>query len=164
MSTRTAEPTALEDRQLPVRTKLAAAWASFMFLYIYVDYLALYKPGFVDDLRAGVVHEFDTGPTFVAMALTLIAVPSLMILLSATLPARADRVVNLVVATLYIPVSIYNAAGEPWSYAYFYGLSIGLEVLILAFILRSAWTWPRTTSRSTTDLVEPARSQIQAGR
>jgi hypothetical protein len=132
--------------RLPVQAKLAAAWTSFMFLYIYVDYLALYKPGFVDDIRAGMVHEFDTGPTFVAMALTLIAIPSLMILLSAILPARANRTLNLVVATLYIPVSIYNAAGESWTYVYFYGLSIGLEVLLLAFILRSAWTWPRRTA------------------
>jgi len=133
----------LEDLRLPVQARLAAAWTSFMFLYIYVDYLALYKPGFVDDILAGTVHEFDTGPTFVAMALTLMAIPILMILLSATLPARVNRTINLVVAALYVPVSIYNAAGESWTYSYFYGLSIGLEVLLLAFILRSAWTWPR---------------------
>lgn len=133
----------LEDLRMPVQAKLAAAWSSFMFLYIYVDYLALYKPGVVDDILAGIVHEFDTGPTFVALALTLMAIPILMILLSVTLPARVNRTINLVVATLYIPVSIFNAAGESLSYFYFYGLSIGLEVLLLAFILRSAWTWPR---------------------
>ena len=145
--------TPLEDRQLPVRAKLAAAWTSFMFLYIYVDYLALYKPGFIDEILGGTVHEFDIGPTFVALSLTLIAVPTLMILLSATLPARANRTVNLVVATLYIPVSIYNASGESWDYGYFYGLSIGLEVLILAFIMRAAWTWPRTNAPSIPDLI-----------
>jgi hypothetical protein len=163
--TQTAELTALEDRQVPVQAKLAAAWTSFMFLYIYVDYLALYKPGFVDEILAGIVHEFDTGPTFVALALTLMAIPILMILLSTTLPARVNRTINLVVATLYIPVSIYNVSGEEsWTYSYFYGLSIGLEVLLLAFILRSAWTWPRTPSPSMPDLVEPNRSQIQMGR
>jgi hypothetical protein len=140
----------LEDLRMPVQAKLAAAWTSFMFLYIYVDYLALYKPGFVDDILAGIVHEFDTGPTFVALALTLIGIPSLMILLSMTLPARVNRTINLVVAALYIPVSIYNAAGESWTYSYFYGLSIGLEVLLLAFILRSAWTWPRRTESPAT--------------
>ncbi|MEO3828296.1 DUF6326 family protein [Actinomadura sp. B10D3] len=133
----------LEDLRMPVQAKLAAAWTSFMFLYIYVDYLALYKPGFLDDLLAGTVHEFDTGPTFVAIALTLMAIPILMILLSVTLPARVNRTINLVVATLYIPVSMFNAVGETWTYSYFYGLSIGLEVLLLAFILRSAWAWPR---------------------
>jgi uncharacterized protein DUF6326 len=121
-----------------------------MFLYIYVDYLALYKPGFVDEILAGIVHEFDTGPTFVALALTLVAVPILMIVLSTTLPARVTRTANLVVAALYLPVSIYNAAGESWTYSYFYGLSIGLEVLLLAVILRSAWTWPRGSASPAT--------------
>ena len=136
---------AFQQAQLPVRAKLAAAWTSFMFLYLYVDYLHLYKPGSIDEILVGVVHEFDTGPTFVSLALTLMAVPILMVLLSTTLPARVSRATNLVVATLYIPVSMYNVAGEEsWDYSYFYGLSIGLEVLLLAFVLRTAWTWPRT--------------------
>ena len=146
----TRQPTTtLEDQRIPVRVKLAAAWTSYMFLAIYVDYLALYKPGFVDDILAGIVHEFDTGPTFVALALTLMAIPSLMILLSTTLPARVNRTINLVVATLFIPISAFNAVGESWTYFYFYGFSIGVEVLILAFILRSAWTWPRTAPSAT---------------
>ncbi|MFN8077790.1 MAG: DUF6326 family protein [Kineosporiaceae bacterium] len=149
-------PSGLEDRAIPVQVKLAAAWASFMFLYIYVDYLALYKPGFVDDIRAGIVHEFDTGPTFVALALTLIAVPSLMIFGSLALPARVNRGVNLAVAALYVPVSIYNAAGESWDYAYFYGLSIGLEVALLAFVLRCAWRWPHAASSVAPDRITPA--------
>ena len=155
-----------EDLRMPVQAKLAAAWTSFMFLYIYVDYLALYKPGFVDEILAGIVHEFDTGPTFVALALTLMAIPILMILLSTTLPARVNRTINLVVATLYIPVSMYNAVGESWTYSYFYGLSIGLEVLLLAFILRSAWTWPRRTAPPATLATsldsEPLRTPQQA--
>ncbi len=137
-----------------------------MFLYIYVDYLALYKPGFLDDILAGTVHEFETGPTFVALALTLVAIPILMIVLCATLPARVNRTINLVVATLYIPVSVYNAAGESWAYSSFYGLSIGLEVLLLAFILRWAWTWPRRTAASATPAAgrdgEPLRTPQQA--
>ncbi|MCE0486538.1 DUF6326 family protein [Ornithinimicrobium sediminis] len=147
---RTRQPlTALEDLRIPVQAQLAAAWTSLMFLYAYVDILAFYKPGVVDDILAGVVHEFDTGPTFVALALTLMAIPSLMILLSTTLPARVNRTINLVVATLYILPTIYNADGESWTYSYFYGFSIGLEVLILALILRLAWTWPRTSSPAT---------------
>jgi Family of unknown function (DUF6326) len=156
----------LEDRRLPVQARLAAAWTSFMFLYIYVDYLALYKPGFVDDIRAGIVHEFEAGPTFVALSLTLIAIPTLMVVLSMTLPARANRTLNLVVASVYIPVSMYNAAGESWAYSYFYGLSIGLEVLLLAVILRSAWTWPRRTASPATTAAgvdsEPLRTPQQA--
>jgi len=137
----------LEDQRIPVRAKLAAAWTSFMFLYIYVDYLHLYKPGVVDDILAGIVWEFDISQTFVVIALTSVAIPILMILLSTTLPARVNRTINLVVATLYIPYSAFNAVGESWTY--FYGLGAALEVLLLAFILRSAWTWPRTAPSAT---------------
>ena len=138
--------TALDDVRLPLKARLAAAWTSFMFLYVYVDHLSLYKPGVLDELLAGRVHEFDTGPTFVAMGLTLVAVPILMIVCSMTLPARVNRVANLVVASLYLPITVYNVAGEPMSYAYFYGLSIGLEVLLLAYIAWSAWAWPRVAA------------------
>jgi hypothetical protein len=140
----TTTKTALHDPPAPVRAKLAAAWASFMFLYIYVDYLHLYKPGIIDDILAGVVFEFDTSQTFVVLALMLVGIPSLMILLSMTLPARANRTVNLVVGSLYIPVSAFNMVGGSWTY--FYGLGVVLEVIILAVILRSAWAWPRTAS------------------
>ena len=162
MSTTTKTTTALHDPPVPVRVKLAAAWTSFMFLYIYVDYLHLYKPGLIDDILAGVVLEFDISQTFVISALMLMAIPILMILLSTTLPARANRTVNLVVASLYIPVSMFNAVGESWMY--FYGLGVVLEVIVLAVILRSAWTWPRTTSPSMPEPAAPHRPQIQMGR
>ncbi|MGA9747835.1 MAG: DUF6326 family protein [Nocardioides sp.] len=153
LSTTTKTATALHDPPAPVRAKLAAAWTSLMFFYIYVDYLHLYKPGVIDDLLAGVVFEFDTSQTFVVVALTLVGIPSLMILLSMALPARANRTLNLVVASLYIPVSAFNVVGESWTY--FYGLGVLVEVIVLAYILRSAWTWPRTTSPS---MPEPAAS------
>ena len=135
----------LEDLRMPVQAKLAAAWTSFMFLYIYVDYLHLYKPGVIHDMLVGRVWEFDISQV---VGLSLMAVPILMVFLSMTLPARANRLMNLIVAPIYVVVSALNALGESWTY--FYGLSIGLEVLLLAFILRSAWTWPRRTASPAT--------------
>ena len=140
-------PRELEDIKVHVKLKLAAAWTSFMFLYIYVDYFALYKRGFIDDILAGVVWEFQISQTLLTVFLALIAVPILMIVLSVILPARANRMLNLVVASLYIPVSAFNVVGESWRY--FYGLGVVLEVILLAFILRSAWTWPRTAPSAT---------------
>ena len=72
-----------------------------------------------------------------------------------------NRATNLVVASLLIPYSIFNAAGATWEWAAFYGISIGIEVLLLAFILRSAWAWPRTPAApagsATTDLRQGLR-------
>ncbi|MFF0866261.1 DUF6326 family protein [Nonomuraea sp. NPDC003560] len=156
MTTRTKAANLLDNRPVPVHAQLAAAWTSFMFLYIYVDYFHLHKPGVIDNLRAGVVFEFDINPTLLTMMLASVAIPALMVMLSMTLPARLNRATNLVVASLYIPYSVFNAVGESWAWAPFYGLSIGIEVLLLAFIVRSAWTWPRTPAvpagPATTDL------------
>ena len=162
MRTQRAELTALEDRQIPVQAKLAAAWTSFMFLYIYVDYLHLYKPGVIDNLRAGVVWEFNIRQTFVTVALTSVAIPILMVMLSMTLPARANRTINLVLASLYVPYSMFNLVGGSWMY--FYGLGVVLEVIVLAVILRFAWTWPRTSSPSMPDPAAPHRPQLRMGR
>ena len=156
----------LEDLRMPVQAKLAAAWTSFMFLYIYVDYFHLHKPGVIDDLRAGVVFEFDISPTLLTIMLASVAIPALMVMLCVTLPARVNRATNLVLGLLYIPYSMVNAVGESWDWASFYGLSIGLEVLLLAFVLRSAWTWPRRTASPPTPATsrdsEPLRTRQQA--
>ncbi len=154
---RTRQPTTtLEDRRIPVQAKLAAAWTSLMFFYIYIDYFHLYQPGAIDQLRGGEIYVLDISPTLMTIFVAFIGIPALMVMLSMTLPARVNRATNLVVASLYIPVMVFNAVGESWDWASFYGLSIGIEVLLLAFILRSAWTWPRTPAvpagPATTDL------------
>jgi hypothetical protein len=142
-------PSTPEGPGLPVQAKLAAASTSFMFLYVYVDILVLFwKPGVIEGILAGTVWGFAIGQTPATIALTLMAIPIFMVVLSMTLPSRANRITNLVVASVQIPYAAFNAVGESWTY--FYGLSIGLEVLILAFILRSAWTWPQRTASSAT--------------
>ncbi|HEX4976857.1 MAG TPA: DUF6326 family protein [Nocardioides sp.] len=144
MTTRQPTTGTLDEQRIPVRARLAAAWTSFMFLYAYVDILNFFTPGVVEDILDGRVFEFDLSQTFSTTALTLVAVPILMIVLSTTLPARANRITNLVVASLYVPVTAFNAVGESW--LYFYGLGIVLELTLLALIVRYAWTWPRTPS------------------
>jgi len=141
-TTRTAE--GLEQQPASVRAKLAAAWTSFIFLYVYVDYLGLYVPGVIDDILNGVVWRLDITQTFVVGALTLMAIPIFMVVLSTTLPARANRATNIVVASIYSLVSIFNVVDESWTY--YFGLGAALEVALLAWIIRTAWTWPRTHS------------------
>ena len=161
MTIRTTTPNLLDNPPIPVQAKLAAAWTSFMFLYVYVDLFNLYKPGVVDGILNGLIWRFDISSTLLTMFLVSVSIPALMVVLSVTLPARVNRAMNLVVASLLIPYSAFNAAGATWEWAFFYGLSIGIEVLLLAFILRSAWTWPRTPAvpagPATTDLRQDLR-------
>ena len=157
---RTRQPTTtLDDQRIPVRAKLAAAWTSFMFLYAYVDILAFFKPGVVDGILVGVVWEFDISQTLLTVFLALMAIPILMVVLSMTLPARANRITNLVVASVQVPFAALNAVGESWTY--FYGLGVALELIILGLILRYAWTWPHTAPSATT-ATSPGRETVRA--
>jgi len=155
---------ALESLHVPVQAKLAAAWTSFMFLVIYIDYFHLYQPGEIDLIRGGVIFEFDISATVMSIFFVIIAIPALMVMLSMTLPARVNRATNLVVASLYIPR---------------YGVQRGRGVLGLGLLLRphhrSRGADPglhpalrldlaRTTSPSMTEPAAPHRPQIQMGR
>ncbi|GAA0948111.1 hypothetical protein GCM10009554_45390 [Kribbella koreensis] len=149
--------TTLDEQPVPVRAKLAAAWTSFMFLYAYVDILNFFTPGVIKDILDGKVFEFDLSQTFSTAALALVAIPILMVVLSMMLPAGANRITNLIVASVYVPVSAFNVVGESWTY--FYGLGVVLELVLLALILRYAWTWPRMTLSATTPDRETVRAQ-----
>ncbi|MFC9473088.1 DUF6326 family protein [Nocardia sp. NPDC055002] len=155
--------TTLEDQPMPVRAELAAAWTSFMFLYAYVDILNFFTPGVVEDILDGRVFEFSLSQTFSTSALILMAIPIFMVVLSMTLPAGVNRIANLIVASLYVPVTVFNVVGASW--LYFYGLGVALELILLALILRYAWTWPRTAPSATMATgpdLETVRAQQQA--
>ncbi len=118
-----------------------------MFLYAYVDIIAFFKPGVVEDILVGKVWEFDVSQTLLTTFLALMAIPIFMVVLSMTLPARANRMTNLIVASVQIPYAAFNLVGESWTY--FYGLGVVLELILFALILRYAWTWPRTAPSAT---------------
>ncbi len=142
---KTSKP--FDNSPIPVQAKLAAAWTSFVFLYAYVDILAFYKPGVIDDILIGVVWEFDITPTWAITVLTLLAVPIFMVVLSMALQARINRITNLIVASAQVPFAAFNAVGQLGeSWMFYYLLAVALELIVLAFILRSAWTWPRIST------------------
>jgi hypothetical protein len=130
----------LDDAPVPRRLKLSALWVATMFLYVYVDMFSLYTPGTIDEIRAGRVWEFTISQTWALGALVLMAIPSLMIALTLTLPKRAARWTNLIVAALLVVVSVGNAVGESWS---FYWLGAALETALLVAVIRIGWRWQR---------------------
>lgn len=134
------KPPVLADHHVPVRLKLAALWASTMFLYVYVDIFALFKPGTIDDILVGRVWEFDISQGWALGALVMMAIPSLMVFLSLVLPPRAARRTSLVIGSLFLLISLGNAVGETWV---FYWVGAIAEAVLLSLVIRYAWTWPR---------------------
>ena len=128
-----------DEQKVNVRIKLAALWTSFMFLYGYVDYFALYMPGKVADILDGKVFTFDITQEFIFIALFLAIVPLLMIFLSVALKAKVSRMINIIVAIVLIPYMLFNLVGEAWPHMY---LAAIVEVALLALVIRYAHKWP----------------------
>lgn len=140
MNLQAAPHEVLEDIKVNVKLKLAAAWTSFMFLYIYVDYFHLYMPRSIADLLSGKVFEFEITQAFLLIVLASVTIPALMIFLSVGLPAKICRWTNLIVATIYIPYTLFNLVGEAWLHMMF-GATV--EVVLLLLIIWYAWTWSK---------------------
>lgn len=138
------------DFKVNIRLKLAMLWASFMFLYLYVDYLHFYMPGQLGDIQNGRVFKFDITQGFLLFALASITIPALMIFLSVVLPATISRWTNITIGTVYIPYSLFNLAGEAWIHMV---LGAIVEVVLLCFIIHYAWKWPRIkTNKNNVDV------------
>src|SRR3954468_15426593 len=132
--------TILEDRQVPVQAKLAAAWTSLMFLIIYLDYFHLYMPGSIEDILAGRVFVFDITQGFLVAGLAIVTIPALMIFLSIALPAKVNRWTNIIVSVVNIPALLFNLAGAAWLHMIFGAV---VQVVLLLLIIRYAWKWPQ---------------------
>lgn len=140
MNTQKTQLNALGDIKVNLKLTLAMLWASLMFVYIYVDYFALYMPGKVEHILKGIVFKFDITQRFLLAALVSMTIPALMIFLSVALPAKINRRVNLIIASVYIPYTLFNLAGETWIHMV-YGAVV--EVVLLCLIIFYAWKWPR---------------------
>lgn len=143
---RLPEKTSLEDMKVGLKQKLATLWASFMFLYIYVDYFALYMPGKMEQILKAKVFVFNITQGFLLAALASVTIPALMIFLSVALPAKINRWANIIIATVYVPYSLFNLSGETWMHMVFGAV---VEVVLLCLIIRYAWKWPCIQTQKT---------------
>lgn len=135
----------MEDPKINIKLKLALSWVALMFLYIYNDILSLYQPGHVADLAEGHSQGMVFTQPILFGAALLMALPGLMVLLSAMLPARANRPANLVMGIFHILVLLGTQFIGEEAVWYYWRLYEVLELILLIFIIRMAWQWPRTS-------------------
>lgn len=130
---------AQEEIEEKIKHKLTALWISFVFMYIYVDYYHLYMPSKIEEILKGKVFEFEITQVFLLIALASVTIPALMIFLSVILSTRINRLVNVIIATVYIPYTLFNLAGEAWSHMVFAAI---VEITLLCLIIYYARKLP----------------------
>ncbi len=131
--------TGYRDSWINPRLKIAALWASMLFLFAYVDLFSLYREDIRSDIEAGELAGFTIGQAFLLSVTAYIAIPSVMLSLSLVLPVKVTRLANLVLAAVYSVTIVGGAVGE-WGY---YILGSAVEIALLVGIAYYAWTWPR---------------------
>jgi hypothetical protein len=130
----------LEDPTVPTKVKLSAAWASLMFLYIYADYIGLFRRGMIEDLMAGEVWVFTISQGFLIGVSVLMSIPALMIFASIVVRPVWNRRLNIGVGALKLVVAIAAVIGDDYVFYYYF---TAIEVALLVTIIRMAWRWPR---------------------
>lgn len=123
-----------------MKVRLAGLWTALMLLYIYADYLSLYRPGEIAEIESGKLGPFDVSQASLLIASLTVILPALMIALSLMLRASLNRPLNLALGLLFTLVNIANLVGESWAYYLLFGV---LEIVLTLTIVATAWRWPR---------------------
>jgi Family of unknown function (DUF6326) len=130
---------ALQDIKVHVKLKLSALWAAVMFCYIYGDYFGLYVPGQLKGMLAGQGPVGTTSQSSLVPVAIMMAVPGVMVFLSLIMSPRLNRVVNMVLGTLYTAIMVITMPGA-WIFYIVLGV---IEIVLTLLIVGYAWKWPR---------------------
>lgn len=136
--------TNLEDYQAPTKVRLAALWASTMFCYAYGDYFGLYVAGTLKNMNKGIMGPLGQSTPGVLIAVSLMmALPSLMIVLSLVFSATLCRWANIALGLVYTAIMAISLPGAEPFYVVLGVIEIALTMTIVLIALR----WPRTAVR-----------------
>jgi len=129
----------MDDVKINVKMKLSALWVAVMLCYIYGDLFGFYKPGHIEEITAGEV-PLGSQISLVGAAI-LMTIPAIMVFLSLTLKAKANRLANIILGIIYTGVMLFTVL-LPGAWAYYIFLGI-VEVVLTVLIVWSAWKWPK---------------------
>lgn len=137
MSSTNSTAQVFEDFQINVKLKISALWVAVMFCYVYGDYIQIYVPGILAKAME-VNATTETQIEFFAVAL-LMAMPSVMIFFTLVIKPKINRLLNIILPTVYILLLIaVNMAGG-WV---FYLFLTAIEIAISITTIWYAWKWP----------------------
>lgn len=131
--------TSSHDPPLPPRLTLSLLWTATMVCYLYCDYFALYVPGKIQTILDGRMEPFGAITQGVLLGTgVLLLVPALMVALSAVLPFRASRLLNLAVGGFYTLLMVAIGVQVDWHFYQLYALA---EVVLTGSVVWMAWRW-----------------------
>jgi hypothetical protein len=117
-----------------IRIKLSALWVALMLTYLLGDVLRIFS----GDFKAGEIGGRQiTGGMYLGLA-ALMVIPVVMVFLSLTLPHKADRWANIVLAIFFFVFNLIGLPTYPSAYDKFL-IVVGLVFNVLT--VWYAWRW-----------------------
>ena len=122
------------------RIVVSSLWVATMIAVAFVDIFSLFRPDIRAQIESGSIYVFEIGQGFLLGAIIYVLIPTLMIPLTLVLPRRANRLTNIIVASLFMVTIIGGAIGE-WGY-YVLGSAFEAILLVGVIVLAARWTKP----------------------
>jgi len=128
------------SNSLDTRIVVSSLWVATMIAVAFVDIFGLFRPDIRAQIESGSIYVFEISQGFLLGAIIYVLIPTLMIPLTLVLPRRANRLTNIIVASLFMVTIIGGAIGE-WGY-YVLGSAFEAILLVGVIVLAARWTNP----------------------
>lgn len=141
MSTKNIYARKLENVKINLKLKLSVLWVTLMLFYIYADILGFYSPGVIEKVVSGEIEGIQITQGFLLGMAIWMAIPSVMVILSLTMKAKASRLLNIIaglVSLLALAATFF--VGE---FSARYTFQAVIEAVLIVSIVWSAWKWPK---------------------
>jgi len=141
MNTITKNQKYLNDFKINVKIKLSVLWVTLMLFYIYADILGFYTQGVIEKIVSGQIEGVQITEGFLLSMAIWIAVPSVMVFMSLTLKAKANRWLNIIIGFVsFIALVTTFFVGE---FSTRYTFQAVVEGILMVSVLWHAWNWPK---------------------
>lgn len=119
----------------PMKIKLSGIWVALMLTYLLGDVLRIFS----GDFEAGEIGGMEIGQELYLVLAVILVIPVVMVFLSLTLPHKANRWVNIILAIFFFVFNLIGLPTYPSAYDRFL-IIVGLVFNILT--IWYAWRWP----------------------
>jgi hypothetical protein len=131
----------LKNNESDMKLKFLVLWIFVFFNMIFRDLHELGRPGLLQEMMTGVVNGVQITDGLLLIGGIMIEIPLLMLPLSLLLPFKANRLANMWIGALMIPLMIFNYNSPDLDDIFF----LVFEIAALLLIIWYAWRWSNSS-------------------
>jgi len=131
----------LDDVKINIKIKLSVLWVTLMLFYIYADILGFYTPGVIEKVVSGEIGGIQITEIFLLAMAVWMAIPSVMVFLSLTLKANANRLLNIIAG--FVSIITLGTTFFVGEFSARYTFQAIAEGMLIVWIVWHAWKWPK---------------------